>query len=701
MERRDLLKGAIVSILYGPRTWGHNPHGNGLAPTVATPTFSPASGTYSGSQTVTLSDATSGASIYYTTDNSTPTYPITGTTALYSSPIIVSSTETIKAIGVKSGMTTSAVGSAAYTISGTIAFDYYISPTGDDTLGNGSLGNPWSITALNALGSSSQASHYAGKKVGIIGDIGATLSGFAWTGTGGQFSCNANTLTVGMYCMISGTAGGGGSLSGYVSGNVYYMSVTNGTTTGTLTTKGGSQAQALVTTAGSPTGLTFALNQPILYGTNNGTKSTLISLMNASGGNVTINIQGGTSASNLTYLASCNSSGVYTPRWAVIDATDGNGNFSTNNVTGGLLLGQSSQSSSIPSQPGYITYDGLGVRGFTFSAITANYDAQGAQVNNVIIENCEIYNGLCGSSSNNPGAIRYRNCNGIVISNNKIYDLRMTSGAGGSSPVWGLSAIMAYGQSSTTIDRTVITNNTTYNCPSILQKDQCADFANCSYNYLDHGQFGSAANSDSDLGVGSIVAQQPASGATSNIHHNIMLGCCFFYPQSGTNYALGTYNLYNNTFYGTQNYSGFVVLEVSTGNGGSPPTPPGGACAVQFQNNISWAAVSYGDLGNGSGPFFIISPQFNIAGSTFNANVYSSAQNFSRTYGSNETLASWQAATGCDSTSVSISSTPFVSTPQALVPSSFATNSSAIIGGVVCGALDGSGPIGCNFSNVQ
>ena len=39
----------------------------------ATPTFSPAAGTYSGAQSVTISDATSGATIYYTTNGTTPT----------------------------------------------------------------------------------------------------------------------------------------------------------------------------------------------------------------------------------------------------------------------------------------------------------------------------------------------------------------------------------------------------------------------------------------------------------------------------------------------------------------------------------------------------------------------------------------------------------------------------------------------------
>ena len=44
-----------------------------LLPVVATPTFSPAGGTYSSAQSVTISDATSGATIYYTTNGTTPT----------------------------------------------------------------------------------------------------------------------------------------------------------------------------------------------------------------------------------------------------------------------------------------------------------------------------------------------------------------------------------------------------------------------------------------------------------------------------------------------------------------------------------------------------------------------------------------------------------------------------------------------------
>src|SRR5947208_807803 len=78
----------------------------------ATPTFSPASGTYTSSVSVTIADSTAGATIYYTTDGSTPT---TGS-SVYGGPIPLTQTTTVRAMAAASGMANSVVGSATYTI---------------------------------------------------------------------------------------------------------------------------------------------------------------------------------------------------------------------------------------------------------------------------------------------------------------------------------------------------------------------------------------------------------------------------------------------------------------------------------------------------------------------------------------------------------------------------------------------------------
>ena len=79
--------------------------------TVATPTFSPAPGTYTSSQTVTLSVVTAGATVHCTIDGSSPTAASPACGAL-----TVSSTTTIKALATKTGSNNSAVASGVYTI---------------------------------------------------------------------------------------------------------------------------------------------------------------------------------------------------------------------------------------------------------------------------------------------------------------------------------------------------------------------------------------------------------------------------------------------------------------------------------------------------------------------------------------------------------------------------------------------------------
>jgi hypothetical protein len=79
---------------------------------VATPTFSPAAGTYASAHSISILDSTNGSAIYYTTDGTTPTT----SSSEYVSPITVLSNLTIEAIAAASGYANSAVASASYII---------------------------------------------------------------------------------------------------------------------------------------------------------------------------------------------------------------------------------------------------------------------------------------------------------------------------------------------------------------------------------------------------------------------------------------------------------------------------------------------------------------------------------------------------------------------------------------------------------
>ena len=88
--------------------------------TPANPVFSLAAGTYTGTQTLAITDTTPGAVIYYTIDGPTPTTA----SAVYTQPLQVSASETVKAVAVAPGPYASSVVSATYTVqpAGTIDF---------------------------------------------------------------------------------------------------------------------------------------------------------------------------------------------------------------------------------------------------------------------------------------------------------------------------------------------------------------------------------------------------------------------------------------------------------------------------------------------------------------------------------------------------------------------------------------------------
>ena len=88
-------------------------------PTVATPTFSPDAGIYTSAQTVTISCATTGATIHYTTTGIDPTEndPVIAS----GSTVAVPASLTLKAAAWETNWSPSAVKKAAYVITGTVA----------------------------------------------------------------------------------------------------------------------------------------------------------------------------------------------------------------------------------------------------------------------------------------------------------------------------------------------------------------------------------------------------------------------------------------------------------------------------------------------------------------------------------------------------------------------------------------------------
>ena len=99
-------------------------------PTAAAPTFSPVAGTYTSAQNVTISSTTTGATLKYTTDGSTPS-PSAGQTYTAGTPVNIPSTATLKAMAYKTGYNNSTVTSGTYTI--TIPKPVISSPDTADT----------------------------------------------------------------------------------------------------------------------------------------------------------------------------------------------------------------------------------------------------------------------------------------------------------------------------------------------------------------------------------------------------------------------------------------------------------------------------------------------------------------------------------------------------------------------------------------
>lgn len=111
MQQRFLLVFLVLAALAFLVSCKEKPT-DPVVQTVATPVFTPSAGTYSTEQSVSITCATSDATICYTTDGSIPTTSSTE----YSGPINISATTTLKAQAYLASWNNSPIATAVYTI---------------------------------------------------------------------------------------------------------------------------------------------------------------------------------------------------------------------------------------------------------------------------------------------------------------------------------------------------------------------------------------------------------------------------------------------------------------------------------------------------------------------------------------------------------------------------------------------------------
>src|SRR6185437_9595453 len=99
----------------------------------------------------------------------------------------------------------------------------------------------------------------------------------------------------------------------------------------------------------------------------------------------------GPNSATPTYIASYNSSGVYTPRWAIIDCAQP-GTGTAPNVSGAIIGQSFSNNIGIPGNWGNFTIDGLTLKHFTYAAIVC-FAVTNTQQTGVTIKNCDISGG--------------------------------------------------------------------------------------------------------------------------------------------------------------------------------------------------------------------------------------------------------------------------------------------------------------------
>lgn len=323
--------------------------------------FSSAASTYQTGQTVEISGAASTAAVALTSVEATGIagqFTCGSTTLLTGQTIRVSGDTTLtpQSLGtVKITGTTGEFTCAA----ATLAVGQSVVISGSNT----STG--FALTGVAATGTAGQFSCTStspntltvGQSIAVTGDdVGFTLSGVQILGTAGTFSCTASssTLKVGQRVTISGPLGGGTiTTPAYENPTDYFISVTNGSTTFTLTDVNGG---ALTTTAGVLTGVTVRVNETTIFGYSNPTVYTI----SATNGTTTFTLTTSSGTALVTNIGTPTDLGFaitppgvvgYTnPTTYLISATNGTTTFTLTDIGGDAIA-------TVPGTPTGLSYN--------------------------------------------------------------------------------------------------------------------------------------------------------------------------------------------------------------------------------------------------------------------------------------------------------------------------------------------------------
>ena len=431
---------------------------------------------------------------------------------------------------------------------------------------------------------------------------------------------------------------------------------------------------------------------------------------------ILLNINGGPSTSQKTYVAACDTSGNYL---APTLANGGpfvviNCGTTANQTNNAFVIGcANTLNSPTPTNLGNFILDGIAIRNFWWTPVLVGAQG-GSPVSNWVIQNCEIGNGSQNQTTTHPAAIDCGSSQNGLVTNCWIHDIVNTAADADHQTgleQWGFSP-QSFGL---TVDHCTFTNS-----PGVYVVSRAGDVVwgtTVQYCFFDLTNTGVNFNSGRAFFGGSCLDSPSSQLSGSSFHHNIVKGGFSMQDcgtpgtassSSGTGNWVTTLQLYNNTW----DLAGYSA----PANGFRMSENAGQSGLFSCYNNLFFD----NGAGNFSGPNGYVAS--NVDGfAVLNYNIYGTKNAFTTfpsgatsITGANEQIsfASWKTATGGDANSTTNATNPFnVNFSSGILAAAYQVASGSVafqagkVGGISSGATCNAGAwdgtvtqIGCSFA---